>query len=823
MDTKPHPRTADIAERLHARKSGAGWSARCPAHEDRNASLSISEGNDGRTLLHCHAGCKVEAIVTAAGLSIRDLMPDRTPTLQKRVEAIYDYNDAAGVLLFQVVRYVPKDFRQRRPDRTAVGGWTWNLTGVSRVLYRLPEVLTAVAAGRVVFCVEGEKDADALAGIGEVATCNSGGAGKWADGYAATLTGARVVILPDKDAPGRAHAALVTRALTGKAESVRVVELPDRDGRRVKDAADWIAAGGTAEELHALLASAPAWTPPPDTTPSHTPASAPSGDAEGIRARLWEIAQQPKLTPTERHRAAAAAVVEWLHVRGRFYYHAERRDFASVMYFDASRKLLLPVQGDAFTAWLSDALAVNRHETTFKYALAAVETEGLTERATGIEPAAFWAATATAFYLSNGPGRMVRVAAGQVEAVDNGTDGVLFPYGATLPTWQLTEPADPFEACALFRDASAQAEHGRMLFLLWAIGLPSNQRTKPPLVLSGTVGSGKTRLARGVFELYGLPPRIAAILKNGEGDFWAAMDAGGLACFDNADTRVDWLPDALAAAATAGTLEKRRLYTDADRVSLRAKSWVCVTSASPSFAADAGLADRLLVVRLGRREGATAEGTLSDEITAARDAGLSWIAHTLAAALADTGDVPDGLNARHPDFARLAVKIGRAIGRGDEAVAALRAAEADKGLFNLENDNVGAALLDLLRVGPFNGTAAELLTALLTVDPSLEGRLSGKGLGKRLSKLWPHLAAVFHAEQERDGHTGAWRYSFRPPSVAVFAYFQEAKTIKSGCSSSRETFPKTAFERQQTPQTTPPDLFEEAATDTAPDFEEVLP
>jgi hypothetical protein len=266
------------------------------------------------------------------------------------------------------------------------------------------------------------------------------------------------------------------------------------------------------------------------------------------------IYQKPKLTPTERMRESAAEVVNWLHGRGQFYFHAERRDFAGVMFFDARRKLLLPVQGDAFCAWLADCVAMNRTERCFAFVHSACETEGLSERATGIEPAAFWAATPTAFYLSAGPGCMVRVTAAGAEIVDNGTDGILFPYGATLAPWQLAEPVDPFESCALFCDVSTSAPHGRLLFKLWVCSLPSDQRTKPPLVLSGAVGSGKTRLARGIFELYGLPPRIAAVLKNGDGDFWAAMDGGGLACFDNADTKFDWLADALAAAATAGTL-----------------------------------------------------------------------------------------------------------------------------------------------------------------------------------------------------------------------------------------------------------------------------
>ena len=484
---------------------------------------------------------------------------------------------------------------------------------------------------------------------------------------------------------------------------------------------------------------------------------------EGIQKELWEISQIPKLDAAERHRKFCAAVVNWLHGRGAFYHLKDSPDFEGALFFDRARKLLLRIRADSFVAWLADALAMNKAERVFLLIQSAVETESLTERATAIEPATYWASRPGAVYLSNGPGRIARMTADGVALVDNGTDGILFPAEAVLPSWELTAPANPFERCGLFRDMSAAATHGKMLFTLWAVSLPTNPRCKPPLVTAGPVGSGKTRVATGVFELYGLLPRVAAITKTGEKDFWVAVNAGGMACFDNADTRIDWLPDALAAASTGGCIEQRKLYSDAERAVLWARSWVAVTSANPSFAADAGLSDRLLVVRLSRREGGTAEAALAAEIAAARNSGLSWICQTIHKALADAEAVPEGLNQRHPDFAAFAVRLGRAMGRGAEAVAAMKAAEADKSLFNLENDSVSAALLDFMRGGEvFAGTSAELLEKMKAADPSLDSHLSAKRLSKRMQKLWPHLAAVLNARQEV-GHGGALHYTLHPP------------------------------------------------------------
>ena len=141
---------------------------------------------------------------------------------------------------------------------------------------------------------------------------------------------------------------------------------------------------------------------------------------------------------------------------------------------------------------------------------------------------------------------------------------------------------------------------------------------------------------------------------------------------------------------------------------------------------------------------------------------LSWIAQTLSRALADSDPVPTGLNSRHPDFAARAVRIGRAIGRGDAAIAALRAAENDKGLFNIENDAIGSALMDLLLMQPFDGDAATLLQDLRKIDPSIEPTYSTKQLSKRLTKLWPHLGSVFGATFTENGHDKKKVYHFKP-------------------------------------------------------------
>ncbi len=185
------------------------------------------------------------------------LADDRPAPTARREVAAYPYTDENGELLFEVVRYEPKDFRQRRPDGR--GGHVQNIKGVRLVPYRLPDLIEALAQDRTVFLVEGEKDVDRLWALGVPATCNPAGAGKWRDEFSPMFDGADVVILPDNDDAGREHAEKVARSLVGHASRVRVVELPNLP--RKGDVSDWLRAGGTVEALHELVDQSPVWRP----------------------------------------------------------------------------------------------------------------------------------------------------------------------------------------------------------------------------------------------------------------------------------------------------------------------------------------------------------------------------------------------------------------------------------------------------------------------------------------------------------------------------------------------------------------------------------
>ena len=165
-----------------------------------------------------------------------------------KLVAEYPYVDESDELLFQVVRFDPKAFRQRRPN--GHGGWIWNVDGVRMVPFHLPQLLEAVASEHPVVVVEGEKDVLTAAQLGLVATTSPGGVGKgWRAEYDRHFAAADVVVVPDDDADGKgaAHARTIAEHLQKVARRVRIVTLPD-----AKDLTAWVERGGTREQFDKL-------------------------------------------------------------------------------------------------------------------------------------------------------------------------------------------------------------------------------------------------------------------------------------------------------------------------------------------------------------------------------------------------------------------------------------------------------------------------------------------------------------------------------------------------------------------------------------------
>lgn len=255
------------------RYQGGALRTRGICHDgDAPNTVAIRRGNNGGVVIHCHKCDGNADFLATIGWTEADLFDEPLPEGERPADdtwlpcgrhghkriAQYLYQAANGTVVHGVTRCDHKDFAQWRPDPAARSGRRWSLNGedgsrlVPLVPYRLPELLAAKEADRVIWIAEGEKDVHALVDHGLVATCNAAGAGKWTDEHAAYLQGADVTIVADRDEQGEKHARAVVESLRGLARTVYVVQ-----ARTGKDAYDHFAAGHKDAEFHQVWAPVP--------------------------------------------------------------------------------------------------------------------------------------------------------------------------------------------------------------------------------------------------------------------------------------------------------------------------------------------------------------------------------------------------------------------------------------------------------------------------------------------------------------------------------------------------------------------------------------
>jgi Protein of unknown function (DUF3631) len=272
------------------------------------------------TRSRAHQGSKVLGVTIEADGSVRWgcnhcgwVGPERgSGTINGGREPLhsYIYRDADGTPRFRKVRNAPgrePRFWLERAD--GCGGWVKGTKSVdTKILYRFDEARKAIAEGRIIACVEGEKDTDNLWAIGIAGVCNAHGASevgkapKWTRTHSDQLAGADIVVLNDNDAAGYAHADTTCKLSLGIAKRVRRLDLAKHWPEIPKggDVSDWLAAGHTGEQLAALIEQAPDYAPTEQAKDSQ-------GEEREPTAADVEITRLAKLSISEYEREREAA------------------------------------------------------------------------------------------------------------------------------------------------------------------------------------------------------------------------------------------------------------------------------------------------------------------------------------------------------------------------------------------------------------------------------------------------------------------------------------------------------------------------------------
>jgi hypothetical protein len=340
----PKPETTSAIENVLAslqevKPCGEGWSALCPAHDDGNASLSINVGDDGRVLMHCHAGCSIDEICEACGLKLADLFERSTSTLRNpenrrekpgfssvetktsdstpgfpTIEAaiaylehrhgpkagVWTYLDCEGEPIGVVVRWDTADGKVIRPISRRDDRWIIAGTPTPRPLYCLPEVIEAER----VYVVEGEKAAEAGRSLSLTTTTSAFGAKSVSGTDWTPLAGKEVILQPDNDSAGEDYVSDVIRILAKldpppTLKIVRLDNLPEGG-----DLVDWLAAqtiddrSALRKEIERLVDEADVVEVEPESTPSPYLSFPTSALPNPVRAYVGAAARAIGCDPT---------------------------------------------------------------------------------------------------------------------------------------------------------------------------------------------------------------------------------------------------------------------------------------------------------------------------------------------------------------------------------------------------------------------------------------------------------------------------------------------------------------------------------------------
>jgi len=692
----------------------------CPFHPDgqgkppHHANLQVSERG-----FYCHAcGAGGSLGQLAEHLGIAAVTGGSSP------ESTYDYRDETGTLLYQVCRYPRKRFLQRRPDGD--GGWAWNLRGVPRVLYRLPELQADREA--TVCIVEGEKDADRLAREGLVATTNSGGAGKWRREYTDLLRGREVAIIPDNDEPGRRHAHGVAHSLQSRARSVKVLELPELPEKG--DVSDWFAAGHTTAELQALLEAAPAWQP--------------------LAADRDE--QPQKMRDSRKKESQADRLVTLLETEGVQLFHDDLSDsFARVPI--RNHREVWRCRSKDFRRWLARGFWKSEEKAigcdALSSALNVVESwarfdgdEHTLHNRVARHDGAIW------YDLADEGWRAVRITGKAWSVVAD--PPILFRRYSHQRS-QL-EPAGGGDLRDLLRFVNLGDPSQGLLLLVYVVCCFVPDIPHPIPVLHGPQGSAKTTLFRMLRRL--VDPSAVEVLSfpHSETELVQQLSHHWAPYYDNISTLSSSVSDILCRAVTGEGFSKRELYSDDEDFIYTFRRCVGMNGVNV-VVHKPDLLDRCMLFGLELIDPAQRkpEEVIWREFEEARPRLLGGVFDVLSRAMTLRGSVDLAALPRMADFALWGCAIARALGHSEEEFLAAYEGNTDaRNEEALQASPVAAMVVELMEQRTeWEGTPTDLLVELKELAEQRRVNTKAKGwpqaahaLSRRLNEVRPNLAAV---------------------------------------------------------------------------------
>ncbi len=650
------------------------YTALCPAHADKNPSLSIGYSDkSNRILLHCYAGCSTDEILKSVGLTKADLH-EKGSIIMK--ETKYTYNNADGTIAYIKTRIDNengKRFYFEQPNGVK------NMQGVQHEPYNLPAVISA----KRVYFVEGEKCANAVIENGGVATTLDTGANSvWQEHYTDYFADKEVIIIPDNDTAGMKYAKIVLKNIP----TAKIVILPDLQEKQ--DIYDWLNDGHKLEEINAL----PSYDIHKDTD---TGISLPKEETQ------------------------AETIIRLVEENGTVLFHDTVDDpFAAVM--KNGHQEVWAIDGGEFSSWLNSiyykAKMKPAKKESLSQALAVLTAKALfdNEEAIPLQTRVAQSDNDIWYFLSDSKCRAVKINESGWEIVDN--PPILFrKYRHQKSQCLPKRKGDVWRILDYINLAECHT-----MFVCWLVScfIPDFPHAMP--IFYGEKGAAKTTACTLLKRLIDPSALKTLTIQKDPRSLSVNLQQHWFLPFDNVSRIDEETSDTLCRAITGGGIQQRKLFTNADDYIFTFQKCIALNGIN-NVATRPDLLDRAILVELCRIEDDKRKEL--SEIQAEFEKDLPYILggifDTLVEAVKIYLTVKLDYLPRMADFARWGYAIGEALGGlGDEFLAEYKLNQEERNIEILNTDIVATLIVAFMKDRKeWSGLVSQLYTELVELAP----------------------------------------------------------------------------------------------------------
>lgn len=667
------------------------YMALCPAHNDKNPSLSIGlSENKNQILLHCYAGCSAEDILNAVGLKKKDLFNNKGDFIMNKTS--YTYYNADGTVAYTKTRIdnadKTKKFYFEQPDGKR------NLNGVNRVPYNLPAVLNA----KTVYFVEGEKCADAVIKQGFVATTLDNGANsKWLSEYNDYFKNKNIIIIPDNDTPGKNYAKNIALNIPNS----KIITLPDLPPKG--DIYDWLAMGHTVEEIDSL---------PEENLLEEVL----SNEAENI------FKEKPK------SETQAETIIRLVEEKGAVLFHDTAKDPFAAMTIDGHRKIWAIDSAD-FSTFLNGLYYTTEKKPVKKESLSQAK-EVLKSKAiyeneidVPLETRAAKCDDAIWYDLVNDKWEAVKITTDGWELMDN--PPILFRRFRHQNSQ--VHPSAEGDIKRILKYINLQENH--TLFLCWLVCcfVPNIPHAMP--IFFGEKGAAKTTACTLLKKLIDPSALETLTIQRNPRSLAVNLQQHWFLPFDNVSRIDEETSDTLCRAITGGGIQQRKLFTDSDDYIFTFQKCLALNGIN-NVANRPDLLDRAILIELCRiKEGDRRElSKLMADFEKDLPYILGGIFDTLSKAMSIYPTVKLNKLPRMADFARWGYAVGEALGGlGNEFLEQYNSNQNKRNIEVLNTDIVATLVVAFMKdKSEWSGLISELYNQLAEMAPQYGINSKGK-------------------------------------------------------------------------------------------------